>query len=374
MSCFNIKIILLILFLFAPAIIFADQQSTLNQINQNIQSLQTSLQTEQAKQNSVKRKLKSAEIAESQVNQQLNKTKKVLSLKQKNLQKLQQQTQTLAQSEQQKENELGAQMKAAYLLEQQPYLKRVLDPKNAAQSQRTLMYYHYISETQMDKISALQQNLSVSSAHQKLIQKQYANLVNLKQNQLHNQKNLQLAQAQNQQLITVIDQRIQTKSQKLQALIQDKLRLEQTINTLNQQPVQTNMTHLGFAKLKGKLAWPTIGKIRHAFGTQIAQSELTWEGTVITAPLGQAVHAIAAGRVIFAKFMPGYGLLLIINHGNGYMSLYGQNQNLNVKLNDWVLPNQTIATVGNSSDSNLPGLYFSIRHNVKALNPANWCH
>ena len=191
---------------------------------------------------------------------------------------------------------------------------------------------------------------------------------------MHNQKNLQLAQAKNQQLINVINQNIETKNQKLQTLLQDKQRLENMVSKLNRQPVETNMTHLGFAKLKGKLHWPTAGKIKHAFGTQIAESELTWEGVIIAAPLGQSVRAVAAGRVIFAKFMPGYGLLLIINHGNGYMSLYGQNQNLAVKLNDWVTPNQVIATVGNSGDSNLPGLYFSIRHNVKALNPALWCH
>ncbi len=371
---FYLKLFISLFALIFATDLWADTATSLQQINQNIQAIQNSLQNEKQKQSTVQEKLKKAEIEESQINQKLNKTKKILSVKQKKLRQLQQQTQALQQNEEQKELELETQIRAAYLLEQQPYLKRLLDPRNAQQSQQTLMYYRYISKAQIKKINALQQNLSKSSDTQNAIQQQYASLVNLKQDQLHNQKNLQLAQVQNQQLISTITQHIQTKNQKLQALIQDKQRLENTINKLNQQSSTANLGHLGFAKLQGKLAWPTVGHIRHAFGTQISQSELTWEGTVISAPLGQAVHAIAAGRVIFAKFMPGYGLLLIINHGNGYMSLYGQNQNLAVKKNDWVKPSQVISTVGDSSDSNKPGLYFSIRHNVKALNPALWCH
>lgn len=362
-----------IFFVIAISSSFANQSDTLKKIDQNIQAVQTSLQIEKNKQQRVKKKLHRAKIAETHVHRALEKTKKFLSLKQKKLQQLKQQTQSLQQNERNQEKELGTQIRAAYLLDQQPYLKRFLDLRDVEQSQRMLMYYHYISKSQIQAINALQQNLSDTRKNQSQLEQQYQDLITLKQNQLHNQSILKSTQNKNQQLIATLGQNIQIKNQKLQTLIQDKERLSKMVRSLNTTMAQGSLGHLHFATLKGQLPWPTAGHIRHAFGTQIAQSELTWESTVLSAPEGQAVHAIAAGRVIFAKWMPGYGLLLIINHGNGYMSLYGRNQTLAVQTNDWVTPNETIATVGKSGGFDQPALYFSIRHNAQPLNPAHWC-
>jgi len=351
----------------------ADQTDMLNKINLSIQSIQASLRTEKEKQTHAKNTLKKAKKAESKIMQQLNMTKKNLLIKQKQLEKLKWQTQLLQKDETEKERALTKQIRAVYLLEQQPYLKFLLDPHDIAQSQRMIMYYHYISKAQLQAIAHLQKNLSANHQDQQVIQQQYTHLASLKQNQLKDQQTLQSTQDKNKQLITVINRHIQTKSDKLEVLIQDKTHLEKTIHQLNTQLPTINPGNLNFTQLKGKIAWPTEGHIRHAFGTQIAESELTWEGTIIAAPAGQVVHAIAAGRVIFANQMPGYGLLLIINHGNGYMSLYGRNGTLAVKTNDWVTPNETIATVGNTGEFDQPTLYFSIRHNTQPLNPARWC-
>lgn len=366
-------IIAIFIFFWMMAQSLANQSDTLKKIDQNIQAVQTSLKIEKNKQQRVKKKLHQAKIAETHVHRALEKTKKILLLKQKKLQQLKQQTQYLQQNESNQEKELGTQIRAAYLLDQQPYLKRFLDLRDVEQSQRMLMYYHYISKSQIQAINALQKNLSDTHKNQSQLEQQYQDLITLKQNQLHNQSILKSTQNKNQQLIATLDQHIQTKNQKLQTLIQDKERLSKMVRSLNTTMAQGSLGHLRFAKLKGQLSWPTTGHIRHAFGTQIAQSELTWEGTVLSAPEGQAVHTIAAGRVIFAKWMSGYGLLLIINHGNGYMSLYGRNQTLAVQTNDWVTPNQTIATVGQSGGFDQSALYFSIRHNAQPLNPAHWC-
>ena len=128
-----------------------------------------------------------------------------------------------------------------------------------------------------------------------------------------------------------------------------------------------------FYKKRGHLIWPTTGRIKHHFGTQIGQSELKWNGVLIEASQGQTVHAVAPGKVIFAKWLQGYGLLLIIDHGNGYMTLYGRNQSLLKKVGDWVKTNTTIATAGQTGGFSQSALYFSLRHNAKPLNPEKWC-
>jgi septal ring factor EnvC (AmiA/AmiB activator) len=173
-----------------------------------------------------------------------------------------------------------------------------------------------------------------------------------------------------------INQHIQINNNQLKKLLQNKQQLQATIEKLNTAASSNTkfISHHPFSKLHSKLPWPTQGHIRHAFGAQINQSELTWDGTIINAPLGQSVRAIASGRVIFAKWMAGYGLLLIINDGGGYLTLYGRNQMLLKTVGDVIQTGEKIATVGKSGGFLQPGLYFSIRYNGKAVNPGIWCH
>ena len=110
------------------------------------------------------------------------------------------------------------------------------------------------------------------------------------------------------------------------------------------------------------------------YGTQIGKSQLKWKGVLILAPMGQSVHAIADGRVMFARWLLGYGLLLIIDHGNGFMSLYGRLNQINTKVGENVRQGEVIASVGNSGGFKESALYYSLRHNSKAINPKNLSH
>ncbi len=134
-----------------------------------------------------------------------------------------------------------------------------------------------------------------------------------------------------------------------------------------------DFAHTAFTNLQGKLHWPTAGNVTTHFGTELGNSQLKYDGVLIQAPEGQPVHAIYQGRVIFANWLHGLGLLLIIDHGNGYMSLYGHNQSLYKKAGDTVKPNELIASVGNSGAPGPTGLYFEIRHNGQPVNPEQWC-
>ena len=126
-----------------------------------------------------------------------------------------------------------------------------------------------------------------------------------------------------------------------------------------------------FTQRKGSLMWPAQGKVINSFGEQ-RQGSVTWDGLRIQSASGSDVHAIHGGRVMYADSLPGQGLLLVLDHGDGYMSLYAHNDMLLHESGEWVQPGDVIARVGNSGGEKEPGLYFEIRKNGEPINPTPW--
>lgn len=361
------------------------KKSELNNINKNIAFIQNELKQASLKKSELQTALAQTETNESVINQQLKMTQNTMNKQQQKLRQIQKQSIPLSDANKKNRVLLKQQIRAAYLFSQEPYMKLLLAPNDIEQTHRILMYFHYIAQAQLKAMSQLQESLAQCEKNQLAVKEQYSKLLTLKQNQLQNQQALQAAQTQRQKLIQEINQHIKTKNEKLASLLHNKEQLEATIQLLNRQmsaapirhPVYSNTTthvpNLPFGRLEHRLSWPTPGHIRDAFGTQIYQSQLKWDGTLIAAPLGQPIRAVAAGRVIFAKWMAGYGLLLIINQGNGYMTLYGRAQTLMKTVGDYVQANEVIGTVGKSGGFFHPALYFSIRHDGTPINPAIFC-
>ena len=128
-----------------------------------------------------------------------------------------------------------------------------------------------------------------------------------------------------------------------------------------------------FSALKGRLLWPVGGKLLNYYGQPRAGGHLHWEGDLIAAPSGTAVRAISQGRVVYADWMPHFGLLVIIDHGEGYLSIYAHNQNVTRQVGDYVKAGETIASLGDSGGQDGPALYFELRHGNTTLDPRRWC-
>ena len=127
-----------------------------------------------------------------------------------------------------------------------------------------------------------------------------------------------------------------------------------------------------FTELKGGLTWPVAGTLLHDFGQPRAGGGLKWNGVVLAASRGSEVRAVYHGRVVFADWLAGLGLLVIVDHGDGYMTLYGYNETTLKSTGDWVAPGDVIATVGDSGGQARAGLYFEIRQGAKPVNPKAW--
>ncbi|HIL92053.1 MAG TPA: peptidase M23 [Cycloclasticus sp.] len=269
---------------------------------------------------------------------------------------------------------LAEQLRSAYLMGKQQRVKMLLNQQQPDRMSRVMQYYDYFNQARLDSVKRLESDIQqLSSAEDKLVgeQRELASFVSAKQ--LENQ-NLLASKKQRKFVLLTLRQQIKTSSQQLAELKANEKHLTNLLASISQAindiPV-VNQQNKPFHRLKGKMHWPIKGKIRKRFGS--AKKSGRYDGVVISASEGTSIRSISHGRVVYADWLRGYGLLIIVDHGSNYMSLYAFNEGLYKEVGDWVGVGETIATVGVSGGQRQAGLYFSIRKNGKPVNPIHWC-
>ena len=247
----------------------------------------------------------------------------------------------------------------------------LLNQEDSAQVQRNLSYFQYLNQARIKQINQFEQTISrlleVTQAHQE----KSAELAALQSSQQSQQSSLQENKAKRQSTIAKLNKQITSDQDKIAQLEQQEAQLVAALKELERLAKQS-VNLAGLKHLKGKLSWPVKGKKVNRYGSR-KQGYLTWKGAMFNAPVGRQVHSIHNGKVLFADWLKGYGLVTVIDHGQGYMSLYGHNQTLLKKVGDRVETGEPIALVGQSGGQAQSGLYFEIRHQGKAVNPRQWC-
>ncbi len=273
----------------------------------------------------------------------------------------------------QRKEALTAQIMAAYRLGRESRLKLVLNQDSPAAFSRTLAYYDYFSRSQARQILELRQVLQTLDAMQLKINTELSALDEVQRNQQQVLDEIKSQRRERQAIVDSLASLIGSQEALLAELQQDRRDLETLLeklsNVLADIPADLGK-QLGPGALKGKLPLPLKGRVKHAYG-QPRSAGLRWQGWLISAAAGSEVNNIAYGRVAFSDWLRGYGLLMIIDHGDGFMSLYSNNESLLHEVGDWVQPGAVISTVG-TTPRNGTGLYFEIRKNGKALDPAAW--
>ncbi len=270
---------------------------------------------------------------------------------------------------------LGEQIRAAYAMGRQEYLKILLSQQQPATLGRVITYYDYLNRARSARISSLLEAMRQLDRVRRQIETETDRLAALRDQQRQQKADLELNQAARTRLMSRLKHDMRSKSQRLQQMLSDEKELESLVNSLAQAladiPAEPG-NQRPFAQMKGRLSWPLRGPIIDRYGARRV-GNLRWQGVLIAAKAGQPVRAISYGRVAFADWLRGYGMLLIIDHGNGYMSLYGHNQTLYKSVGDWVAAGDVIAAAGTSGGDSTNALYFEIRRNGKPTNPSNWC-
>jgi septal ring factor EnvC (AmiA/AmiB activator) len=346
--------------------------SSLNSLQSKIKDVQSYLTLQQSKRSHYEQQLKQSEVKSSELARLLQKTSKSLKEQKTNLRELENHQREYEEELSAHQHLLLDQLKASYGLTQDSYLKLLLNQQDPEKTSRNVQYYRYIQQSRLDTMNELKSLLNKIHSNQEQIKIENIELSDLKMQQQQEQMKLNIVQQDRKQTIQLLNNDIKTKNQKLKELLENKRRLEKTVNHLNEKTPQFITHGKNFSAMKGQLSWPTHGHIIQAYGSAIENSELHATGVLIAAPLDQAVYAIAPGKVIFAKWMTGYGLLLIIDHGNHYLSLYGRNHTLFKQEGDVVKAGEQIASVGSTGGFQTNSLYFALRHNADPLNPNAW--
>ncbi len=352
------------------------KETELGKVRQKIDALRKSLDADRDQHSMLRGKLKQAEQDIGAFNRSLRAVRAELTLRNRDLDNLQaerrQQESVLASQQ----DLLARQFRAGYALGRQGYLKLLLSQQNPATVGRTLTYYDYLNRARSDHITQVTSGLMALKTTQTAISLKKGQLEDLSRSQQRQKQDLERSVGERREVIAKLNTEMRGKEQQLKQLTDDEKRLERLVGELQRtfDNVPANPgNHEQFGRLQGKLSWPVSGQVTTAFGSPRPPGAMKWNGVTIAVAEGTEVKGISHGRVAFADWLRGFGLLIIIDHGDGYMSLYGHNQSLFKDVGDRVEQGEVIATVGNSGGHDNAALYFEVRHNGIPKNPAIWC-
>lgn len=358
---------------------YAAQQpsaSELEQLRTRIQLLRDDLNAVRGIRRDVRMQLADIERNIAATVQQVRSTRQNMALNTQRLQELIIQRQQLQGSLGRQRVVLAEQIRTGYVVGRQDYMKMLLNQEQPARVGRVLTYYSYLDRARSEQIETITQQMSRLSTVEDAIKVENENLAAANARLASEKTSLLAFKSDRRGILGRIDEELNDKTQRLANLTADEQRLTELLRRLPMElgdiPSEVNVKGT-FAKSKGKLLWPASGRISAAYGSPRGAGNLRWQGVVLNAAEGEEVRSVWRGRVIFTGWLNGYGMMIILDHGEGYMSLYAHNQSVIKEVGDWTEANEVIATVGDSGGQKHSGLYFEIRHNGKPDNPVRWC-
>ncbi|NNF51475.1 MAG: peptidoglycan DD-metalloendopeptidase family protein [Gammaproteobacteria bacterium] len=268
---------------------------------------------------------------------------------------------------------LAEQLRAAYINGRGERLKLLLNQQDPAKLGRQMVYYDYLNRARNERIQTVIAHLAEIIRLDQELAKIAARLAELAADAKTEVAEQAEARIERAAVLASIRARISKRGDQITRLESEERALGNLIRDLQSVmrdfPVQGEQP---FTAMRGKLGWPVNGRLGNDYGQQRAGGNIRWNGVVVEADRGAPVRAVARGRVSYADWLPGLGLLVILDHGGGYMSLYGHNDTINRDVGEWVQPGDIIATVGESGGRRSPALYFEIRNGARPENPHRW--
>lgn len=366
-----------LLLIAAPTVHAGDEQASAKQLEalkHRIKVVDRWLDSAQTHRSHLENRLRDLEKQIGNLDAQLHQLEQKEARQQARLKKLDQQAQTLQQQLKDGRNSLEAQLRSAWMQGDAPAIKVLLNQEDPQRLARTMTYYRYLSQDNVRHLkhfNALLAQLKTTRQQVTETQKQ----LDQTQGQLKVQRqSLAKKQSQRQVALNQLNAKIQSREQKLKHLKanRDHLQklLDQVQNAVADIPIPAE--NKPFASLRHHLPWPLHGDVIGHYDAPMAGGKVRRTGILIKAANNTPVKAVDYGRVVFANWLRGFGLLIIIDHGHGYMSLYGHNSSLLKAPGDWVSAGETIALSGDSGQGDAYALYFEIRHDGRPQNPLHW--
>lgn len=352
-----------------------EDEAKLSQLRAELENLTRRLKNYQSERDGIQTDLRQQELQLSNIHRQIYDTNRNMATSQSRLAALQKQAAGFEKKRRTQEEQLRKDLGAMYRTGTEEPLKMLLNQTDPADFSRMLTYYQYLLEARASSIEVYLQTIADLGKSRADILQQQERLEVLSENLATQETSLAFAKVARQKLLDQVESRILSAEQLIAEKEDDRQKLEALITEVEEQiaSLAPPDSYKPFASLKGQYSWPVRGNLAHRYGTT-RNGTLRWQGAVIRAAAGEPITTIHHGRVVFADYLRGYGLLVIVDHDDDYLTLYGHNQSLFVEPGDWVAPGDQIALVGNSGGISEQGLYFEIRYQGKPQNPSSWTH
>ena len=352
----------------------AQKEAELKKVNARIENVRKTVNADIEKRDKLSAQLRDAELGVQSARKQLEELRAQRIATEARLE-------DLGREQAQRENELAAErgalageLRTAYVNGREEQLKLLLNQQDPASFGRMLTYYGYFGRARAERIASIHDKLEHLALLREKIAAEGQRLEELESRQAQEVAALKGAQEKRTKAVAAIDSQIKTRGGEIKRLESQARSLEKLIadlrKALERGPVARQAP---FEPLRGKLPWPVQqGKVLARFGQPRAGGSLRWQGMLIGTDRGARVRAPFAGRVAYADWLPGMGLMIVLDHGGGYLSLYGHNEEVFKKVGDPVTAGDVIGAVGDTGGHNQPALYFEVRRGCEPVNPENW--
>ena len=349
------------------------QQARLEKLDSSISKLEKKLRSRDKQKDSLQNELKKVEVEASQLKGNLRKLGKEIRTVVAELSILRHQETDLQARIVQQADVIAEQIAAAHKLGDQEPIKLLLNQENPQQLARVFKYYDYFLQARSEKIASYMNDVKSLSEVIARISSQQLALKRSQSDLKKGQEKLRGRVAKRSVTLKQLDASLVSDKKKLGSLQRERSELEEILSAVEEAVADMTLpsNYKPFLSRKGKLSWPLKGRVAHSYGSQ-RSGELRWEGWLISASAGAAVNAVHNGRIVFSNYLRGFGLLAIVDHGDGYMTLYAHNQELLKDTGDWVQSNELVARAGDTGGLNKPALYFEIRSQGKPADPKVW--
>ncbi|ROR98876.1 septal ring factor EnvC (AmiA/AmiB activator) [Sinobacterium caligoides] len=350
----------------------AQAEDDIGSVKSEIKKLQQMLKNFRGERGSLSKKLQHSEQEISNIQRKIRNIKGELDEENNKLEQLHQERKTLDEAKKGQQQAVKEQLTRAYQTGRQQKIKVLLNQEDPAKLARMMVYYDYLNRANIAQVENYNHTINRLDQIEPDIE-QSLNYLVLSKNKLDLQRqSLKRQQLSRRQTLAKIDKSIVDRDKQLR---QQQQQLEKLLNAVaeNIDNIEMPKDYIPFAKRRGKMAWPAKGKLLNAFGGKRNDTGIRWQGVNIAAAAGSKVKAIHRGRVVFSDWFRGLGMLVILDHGDGYLSLYAHNQAVYPSAGDWIQSGETIATVGSSGGQKRAALYFEVRHNGKPSDPKRWC-
>ena len=347
----------------------SELEQQLEQLRASIAQIQARLDADLASRDELQLELARAERQVAEADRTLRASGALVAETEQRIEEIEQRMDAIAAEMSERSAVLGDQLRLAHQQVGHSRLKLLLNQEDPRELARQMAYHGYLSRARLALLAELEQLHGRMRDSRVELGSELARLGTLQARQRDELGALQAARQERDQALHRLQARIESQADQLAAMQRDAAELEELIEELAQalRDIPMDIEVPSILGLQGQLPLPVEGPLRRRFG-DARGGELRWNGWLIGAAQGAAVRAIAHGRVAYADWLRGYGMLLIIDHGDGVMSLYGNNESLLHQVGDWVAAGDEIATSGGGE----PGLYFELRRDGQPVNPAAW--